>query len=226
MKSGSSLMAAYASSISSKATDNVSGMYCPPHSPNLVALFSAAHSLGTCPSFVAWFSQLSDCFSPVTRWAVTSRIALALSSVEASSPSLSIAFKMALPTTTPSAMLATPLTISGVEIPKPTASGKSVFVRTRLMKSSRSGGSESLAPVTPVTETQYKNVEAISVKEAMRLSLLVGATKGTLESPYLMQALFNTIPSSGGKSTTMNPSAPASLACLQSSSSPYCKKGL
>mmetsp|Transcript_42447 Transcript_42447/g.102240 ORF Transcript_42447/g.102240 Transcript_42447/m.102240 type:complete len:253 (-) Transcript_42447:99-857(-) len=123
-------------------------------------------------------------------------------------------------------MFATPFTISGDEIPNPTAKGKSVLLRTRLMKSSKSGGSSDRAPVTPVTETQYKNVDAISVKAAIRLSLLVGATRGTLDKPCLMHALLSSIPSSGGRSTTMKPSAPASLVSAHNFSAPYWKNGL
>mmetsp|Transcript_18390 Transcript_18390/g.51260 ORF Transcript_18390/g.51260 Transcript_18390/m.51260 type:complete len:278 (-) Transcript_18390:440-1273(-) len=200
-------------------------MYCPPNSPNRALSFVVAHSFGTCPSLVAWFLA-SCCWTPVERWAMTLRTASAFSSVVASSPSSFMAFRMELPTTTPSAMLATPFTISGEEIPKPTARGRSVALRTRSKNSSRSGGSSVRAPVTPVTETQYKKVVAMSARAAIRLSLLVGATRGTLDRPCLTQALLRAIPSSGGRSTTMNPSAPASLAFSHNRSSPYWIKGL
>ena len=62
------------------------------------------------------------------------RIALALCLVVASAPNFSMAFKMALLTITLSAIFATLLTISGEEIPKPIANGKSVLEGTRLMK--------------------------------------------------------------------------------------------
>eukprot|EP00967_Tisochrysis_lutea_P077147 scaffold104680_cov23-Tisochrysis_lutea.AAC.2 len=69
-------------------------------------------------------------------------------------PPDSRALQMAEPTTTPSAIAATSATCSGVEMPKPTASGRSVCLRMRSMNLGSSGGRAVRAPVTPVSETQ------------------------------------------------------------------------
>mmetsp|Transcript_19268 Transcript_19268/g.55455 ORF Transcript_19268/g.55455 Transcript_19268/m.55455 type:complete len:292 (+) Transcript_19268:827-1702(+) len=158
MNSGSSLIFAYSSSISTKASDSVSAMNCPPNSPKrfsaLRARIFSESPPGTWPRAVAWNLAVSFCGQPVVKCSTMALTAAARWSVVASSPSASIVLRMAEPTTTPSAMLATPWTMSGLEMPKPTARGRSVLDRTRPTKSSRSGGSVDRAPVTPVTETQ------------------------------------------------------------------------
>ena len=61
---------------------------------------------------------------------------------------------MALPTTTPSACRPISATCSGVEMPKPTASGRSVTARMERTSGSTASESESCSPVTPVRETR------------------------------------------------------------------------
>ena len=58
-----------------------------------------------------------------------------------------------MPTITPSATSATERACSGVEMPKPTATGTSVAARTRSTVSVRSAGSSVRSPVVPVSET-------------------------------------------------------------------------
>jgi len=60
---------------------------------------------------------------------------------------------MALPTTTASAKRHTAQTCSEVEIPNPTATGKSLTDRTRFTKASASRVISSRSPVTPARET-------------------------------------------------------------------------
>mmetsp|Transcript_30831 Transcript_30831/g.47250 ORF Transcript_30831/g.47250 Transcript_30831/m.47250 type:complete len:261 (-) Transcript_30831:579-1361(-) len=227
-KSGSSLISSYASSISPNATERVSGMNCPPNFPNLFFFDNSSKSSsppsGTCPNALAWFLGALGWTQPAANSATLLRTASARSSVL--SPAASKALRIALPTTTPSPIVDTCWTIAGVEIPNPTAKGNSVLERTRLIKSSKSSGNSFLVPVTPVTDTQYINVEAALDKYSMRSSELVGATIGTLDKPCFLQDFANSCPSSGGKSTTMNPSASASWASLHNFSKPYCKKGL
>jgi hypothetical protein len=59
----------------------------------------------------------------------------------------------ALPTTTPSAIRATAAACSGVEIPKPTATGSFRRFRTARTSAASSRGSALRSPVTPVRET-------------------------------------------------------------------------
>ena len=65
-----------------------------------------------------------------------------------------------------------------------------------------------LAPVTPVTETQYIKEPAFEAKYAMRLSEVVGDTRGIYDNPKAVAMDTNDEPSSGGRSTTTKPSIP------------------
>mmetsp|Transcript_13628 Transcript_13628/g.32994 ORF Transcript_13628/g.32994 Transcript_13628/m.32994 type:complete len:248 (-) Transcript_13628:604-1347(-) len=156
-KAGSSLIFSYSSSISLNASESVSGMNCPPNLPNRLlmlslAISSATPSSGLRPRIVAWFDALFPCLHPALSSDTIFLTAVTRSAVVL--PAFCTALRMALPTTTPSPMLATLWTILGVEMPKPTARGRSVWDRTRAMNSPRSDGSSALAPVTPVVETQ------------------------------------------------------------------------
>ena len=74
---------------------------------------------------------------------------------------------------------ATSFTWSGVEIPKPTANGTYELALTRPIKSFKSDGRAPLAPVTPVTDTQYINEPALVDRYEMRSLVEVGETRGT-----------------------------------------------
>mmetsp|Transcript_14468 Transcript_14468/g.31800 ORF Transcript_14468/g.31800 Transcript_14468/m.31800 type:complete len:259 (+) Transcript_14468:1035-1811(+) len=225
MKSGSSLISLYFSVISRKASERVSGMYCPPNFPNMEAGGAASGSWGltsgTFPRTEAWLDAADSWSHPVTRWAMESRTLAAFISVVAPSLRASVFLRMALPTTTPSAMLATWLTCSGVEMPNPTARGRSVLDRTLWMKSERSEGSSVREPVTPVLDTQYRNVLAVLTRNSIRSSVVVGAMRGMRLTPSFSQARASGSPSSGGRSTTMKPSAPAALVAFARASRPY-----
>mmetsp|Transcript_7998 Transcript_7998/g.18711 ORF Transcript_7998/g.18711 Transcript_7998/m.18711 type:complete len:239 (-) Transcript_7998:901-1617(-) len=154
---GSFLTFSYSSSISRKASDSVSGMYCPPNRPKRArspsfAISSATCSSGLRPNIVAWLATSPPCLHPELSSPTIFLTAATRSSVL--SPAAWIALRMALPTTTPSPMLATLWTMVGFEMPNPTASGRSVWLLTRAMKSDRSLGRAARAPVTPVVETQ------------------------------------------------------------------------
>src|SRR5579885_2630696 len=60
----------------------------------------------------------------------------------------------ALPTTTPSAIFATAPACSGVEMPKPTASGKPVMPRILRISGSMDRDSSARSPVTPLRDTR------------------------------------------------------------------------
>eukprot|EP00965_Chrysotila_dentata_P021894 724698-Pleurochrysis_carterae.AAC.3 len=65
-------------------------------------------------------------------------------------------------------------------MPKPTASGSEVYLRTRLMKSPRSTGSAERAPVTPVRDTQYMNELATEASCAAKTAIR-GWARGSSE---------------------------------------------
>ncbi len=91
--------------------------------------------------------------SPTTRPDRASAIAdrkVARKATAPSRPASSKAWISALPTITPSATALTKAACSGVEIPKPTATGSSTASRRALTSSSRCSAKDSLAPVTPV----------------------------------------------------------------------------
>ena len=132
-------------------------MNCPPNLPNRLlmlslAISSATASSGLRPRILAWLTTSPPCLHPALSSDTIARTASTRSAVV--SPACCAALRMALPTTTPSLMFATLWTIWGVEMPNPTARGRSVLDRTRAMKSHRSSGSSLREPVTPVTETQ------------------------------------------------------------------------
>src|SRR5579884_1319368 len=72
----------------------------------------------------------------------------------ASAICFSICRTIALPTTTPSATLAASRACSGVLIPNPAASGRSVNARILFASGSSASDSEACSPVTPVRETR------------------------------------------------------------------------
>ena len=76
-----------------------------------------------------------------------------LSCRTAAGPPSSAARTMRVPTITPSARSATRAALSGLEIPKPTATGTPVAERTSATVSESSGGSSARSPVVPATET-------------------------------------------------------------------------
>mmetsp|Transcript_14263 Transcript_14263/g.30125 ORF Transcript_14263/g.30125 Transcript_14263/m.30125 type:complete len:237 (+) Transcript_14263:1363-2073(+) len=224
-KAGSAFAAAYASSSSRCASTSVSGTYRPPKAPKCasadattflpVALLPFSDK-GLSLRFLALMSTLT---SPAMKLATASAAPF-------TSGASSTALQMAEPTTTPSAIEPTSATCAGVEMPKPTASGSEVYLRTRLMKSPRSTGSAERAPVTPVRDTQYMNELATEASCSMRSLVEVGVRSGTYERSYLDARLTNSKPSSGGRSTTMKPATPLALHSDMSRSSPKAKKGL
>jgi hypothetical protein len=113
-----------------------------------------------------------------------------------------------------------------LEIPNPTARGSVTAVFTFRDHDSISGGSVSLAPVTPVTEMRYRNPDPARSKARIRSIPLVGAARGIHASPS--ERIPETAPraSSYGRSTMRKPSAPAARASRQSRSCPYRKNGL
>src|SRR5690242_7346857 len=86
------------------------------------------------------------------------------------------------PTTTASAIPPKTVTCAGTEIPKPTAMGRAVNLRTRRRLAGNSSGSESFAPVTPVREITYKNPVDTSAMRRKRSSVDVGAARKLRES--------------------------------------------
>jgi len=88
---------------------------------------------------------------------LTSELALSTGSSPAAPdiPADSMAETTALPTTTPSARRAAARTWSGVEIPKPTATGSGAAnLLTRAASSGRPSGRSLRTPVTPARETK------------------------------------------------------------------------
>lgn len=80
------------------------------------------------------------------------------------------------------------------------------------MNSSRFGGSSERSPVTPVRLTQYTKPCATDAITRMRCSVVVGEISGMYEMPYLFASLLRNLASSGGRSTMMKPSTPATQA--------------
>src|SRR6266481_2081739 len=80
----------------------------------------------------------------------------------------SISATMRLPTTAASACCQTSLTCSGVEIPNPTATGRSVNRLTRLTRLDAASDKLCLTPVTPARDTAYTNPLLASAISLMR----------------------------------------------------------
>ena len=77
----------------------------------------------------------------------------------------------------------------------------------------------------PATETRYTNPPASLQASSMRSSVLVGASNGTMSSPFRRQASSRSPASSCGTSGTIMPSAPDAARSVQNRSSPYAITG-
>src|SRR5215204_6082756 len=85
------------------------------------------------------------------------------------------------------------------------------------------GGSPSLAPVTPTTETQYTKPEAASAIMSSRSSLVVGAASGQTATPLSAAISLNSSASPTGRSGITSPETPASAASSKNRPAPRAK---
>src|SRR6185295_546702 len=118
----------------------------------------------------------------------------------------------ALPTTTASATEAAAATCSGVEIPKPRATGSRVSALIRASSGRASPESASRSPVTPVRLIAYTKPREAPATRRRRSSGLVGAARNTVSRPAPRAASSQPSASSGGRSVTSTPSTPAAAA--------------
>src|SRR5262245_33175288 len=131
----------------------------------------------------------------------------------------------ALPTTTASAAAAASFTCSGVEIPKPRATGTAVSARSRATSGRASSESAWRSPVTPMRLMAYTKPRLASATFRSRSSGLVGDARKIVSSSAARAAAIQASPSSGGRSVTSAPSTPACAASLATRSSPRCSRG-
>ena len=97
-------------------------------------------------------------------------------------------------------------------MPKPTATGRSVYLRRRPTSCGASSGICCRAPVTPVRETAYTNpVDAWAICLS-RASVLVGAARKTVANARFCISDKYSRDSSTGKSVINAPSTQASWA--------------
>src|SRR5262249_12685744 len=96
----------------------------------------------------------------------------------------SITRTIALPTTTASTCAPNSATCSGFETPNPTASGRSVTARMLRINGATDDESESRSPVTPVRDTRYTKPVEYCATSFNRRSVLVGAARNTVSSPW------------------------------------------
>src|SRR5436305_13162019 len=100
---------------------------------------------------------------------------------------------------TPSApALAIALTCAGRLTPNPTATGTGDAARTSRTSRPTVDGSDARAPVTPTSDTQYRNPPLRAATHARRSGDVVGATRYTTAIPASAAAASNGAPSSGG----------------------------
>src|ERR1041384_4501738 len=137
----------------------------------------------------------------------------------------SISATIRLPTTAASACSQTSFTCSGVEIPNPTATGRSVNRFTRLPRFDAASDKLCLTPVTPVRETAYTKPVLASAINFRRSSVLVGATRKIKSMSADFNALRNSSASSGTRSVARTPSTPASFSSSPSRSRPIDRSG-
>src|SRR5580700_9852524 len=138
----------------------------------------------------------------------------------------SISATIAEPTTAASAMPPRRVTCVGCEIPNPTAIGKRVRCRTRRTNAGKSSGRASRVPVTPVREIKYRNPEDAAAIFANRASVEVGAARKIVSRLCARRIARYSPASSGVRSVTNTPSAPAFAASAANFSNPICKIGL
>src|SRR5262245_38277423 len=113
------------------------------------------------------------------------------------------------PTTTPSATSHAATACSGVEMPTPISTGRSVTAFSRRPTSIAVDASSSRSPVTPSSPTPYTKPRGRSAMRASRSSGEVGAASSTVSTPAASAARAHGPTSSSGRSGRIAPATPA-----------------